>query len=60
MRRFVLINENGSEGVGFVSLNSITGRKIGSRSACYKLKKKIEHKFPECNYVIHELVKIGK
>ena len=56
-KMFVLINAHGGKNLVLVNLNLVTGRKVGTKGECLRLKKKMEDMFPECSYSVHELSK---
>jgi len=53
---FVLVNETTGK-VCYTS--SYSGRMIVPRSTCYRLRRRMSQKFPECKYKVYKLVRLG-
>ena len=55
--KYVLVNESSG---GTCCLNTYNGMGIGSRSTCYRVKKRLSAKFPDQHYAVYKLVRLGK
>ncbi len=54
---YVLINESSGR---VCHLCSRTGKTVGSRSTCYRVKKVMSEKCPHVQYAVYKLVRLGR